>query len=111
MAAANDERRQAAGRRVRGERRRGGDRRVAQDRAALERDGERRGGGDRRRGIERRTGFDRRLGPPTVEAQLRAAGELLMGMNLGALSDVDRRRLDSALVRLRFVLDRLTGQA
>lgn len=37
MAAAKDERRQAADRRLRGERRGGGDRRVAQDRAALER--------------------------------------------------------------------------
>ena len=73
----------------------------------------RRGGGDRRLkstpvNVERRSGLDRRLIVESATAQIHAVLELLTELaDQGALRDDSRRLLDTAMLRLRFALERI----
>lgn len=73
----------------------------------------RRRGGDRRTKdvpveMERRSGLDRRMLVESASAQIHAALELLTQMaESGSLRDENRRLLDTALLRLRFALERM----
>lgn len=79
---------------------------------------ERRSGGDKRaarapvpaerRKSERRTGVERRLAMQSATFQLQAALDLLARVaESGTLSDDDRRALDTAMLRLRFAVERM----
>jgi len=79
---------------------------------------ERRSGGDQRtkpapvpverRKSERRAGVERRLAMQSAAFQLRAALELLERVaEARTLSDDDRRVLDTAMLRLRFAVERM----
>jgi len=58
--------------------------------------------------VERRTGIDRRLQMESATAQMHAVLELLTQMaDSGSLREDNRRLLDTAMLRLRFALDRL----
>ena len=105
-------------RRHRSDRRRGLDRRSGTDRRSSEAQpedspflyvhGERRSGTDRREGGDRRSGLDRR-GPETPQDQISRALDLVAYVAESTeLPDEERRALDSAIMRLRFALDRLT---
>lgn len=62
---------------------------------------------ERRSGRDRRSGSERR-GPASLDAQLRNALELLTNVaEAGTLDDQSLRDLDTAIFRLRFVLDEL----
>jgi hypothetical protein len=73
----------------------------------------RRRGGDRRMKdaavqIERRSGLDRRMIVESATAQIHAVLELLTQLaDQGALRDDSRRLLDTAVLRLRFALERM----
>lgn len=73
----------------------------------------RRRGGDRRLKdvpvqIERRTGLDRRMIVESATAQIHAVLELLTQLaDQGALRDDSRRLLDTAVLRLRYALERM----
>lgn len=73
----------------------------------------RRRGGDRRTKdvpveVDRRSGLDRRMLVESASAQIHAALELLTQMaESGSLRDANRRLLDTALLRLRFALERM----
>lgn len=73
----------------------------------------RRRGGDRRVKdvavhIERRSGLDRRMIVESATAQIHAVLELLTQLaDQGALRDDSRRLLDTAVLRLRFALERM----
>ena len=73
----------------------------------------RRRGGDRRLKdmavqIERRSGLDRRMIVESATAQIHAVLELLTQLaDQGALRDDSRRLLDTAVLRLRFALERI----
>ena len=73
----------------------------------------RRRGGDRRLKdvpvtIERRSGLDRRMIVESATAQIHAVLELLTQLaDQGALRDDSRRLLDTAVLRLRFALERM----
>lgn len=73
----------------------------------------RRRGGDRRLKdvpvtIERRNGLDRRMIVESATAQIHAVLELLTQLaDQGALRDDSRRLLDTAVLRLRFALERI----
>ncbi|HEV8382758.1 MAG TPA: hypothetical protein VGQ29_14310 [Gemmatimonadales bacterium] len=57
---------------------------------------------------ERRTGLDRRLIVESATAQIHAVLELLTELaDQGALRDDSRRLLDTAMLRLRFALERI----
>jgi hypothetical protein len=61
-----------------------------------------------RRKSERRTGVERRLAMQSAAFQLRTALDLLERVaQSGALSDDDRRVLDTAMLRLRFAVERM----
>ena len=58
--------------------------------------------------IERRSGLDRRMLVESASAQIHSALELLTQMaDSGSLRDDNRRLLDTALLRLRFALERM----
>ena len=73
----------------------------------------RRRGGDRRLKdmavqIERRSGLDRRMIVESATAQIHAVLELLTQLaDQGALRDDSRRLLDTAVLRLRYALERI----
>ena len=79
------------------ERRSGGDKRAAREPVPVE-----------RRKSERRTGVERRLAMQSATFQLQAALDLLARVaESGTLSDDDRRALDTAMLRLRFAVERM----
>jgi hypothetical protein len=58
--------------------------------------------------IERRSGLDRRMIVESATAQIHAVLELLTQLaDHGALRDDSRRLLDTAMLRLRFALERM----
>jgi hypothetical protein len=58
--------------------------------------------------IERRSGLDRRMIVESATAQIHAVLELLTQLaDQGALRDNSRRLLDTAMIRLRFALERM----
>jgi hypothetical protein len=58
--------------------------------------------------IERRSGLDRRMIVESATAQIHAVLELLTQLaDHGALRDDSRRILDTAMIRLRFALERI----
>lgn len=58
--------------------------------------------------IERRSGLDRRMIVESATAQIHAVLELLTQLaDQGALRDDSRRLLDTAMIRLRFALERI----
>lgn len=73
----------------------------------------RRRGGDRRVTntpvkVERRSGLDRRLIVESATAQIHVVLELLTQLaDMGALRDDSRRLLDTAMLRLRFALEKM----
>lgn len=79
------------------ERRTGGDQRAARVPVPIE-----------RRKSERRTGVERRLAMQSAAFQLRTALDLLERVaQSGSLRDDDRRMLDTAMLRLRFAVERM----
>lgn len=61
-----------------------------------------------RRKSARRTGVERRLAMQSAAFQLRTALDLLAQVaESGTLSDDDRRVLDTAMLRLRFAVERM----
>ena len=71
------------------------------------------GGGDRRVKdvpveVERRSGIDRRVQMQSASAQVHAVLELLTQIaDSGSLRDDTRRLLDTAMLRLRFAIERM----
>lgn len=58
--------------------------------------------------IERRSGLDRRMIVESATAQIHAVLELLTQLaDQGALRDDSRRLLDTAVLRLRYALERM----
>jgi hypothetical protein len=58
--------------------------------------------------VERRSGLDRRLIVESATAQIHAVLELLTQLaDMGALRDDSRRLLDTAMLRLRYALERM----
>jgi hypothetical protein len=58
--------------------------------------------------VERRSGLDRRLIVESATAQIHAVLELLTQLaDMGALRDDSRRLLDTAMLRLRYALERI----
>jgi hypothetical protein len=87
------------------ERRGTGDRRVVDRRTSIR--GEH-STAERRRNSDRRTGLERRLAILSAEGQIREALRLLTEViDRGAGPDDEQRSLESAMVRLRYALDRL----
>lgn len=106
----HSERRQQWDRRTGADRRSGVDRRSPDDPDAPLRyvGPERRSGTDRRRSNDRRSGQDRRANQ-TPQDQIHRALDLVAYVAESTdLPDAERRALDSAILRLRFALDRLT---
>ena len=103
-------------RRAQGERRNGADRRrVPVARGFLLRllKGERRQLEDRRRGLDGKAGADRRSPRQTATDLVRGAFDLLASarsVNDANFDDDTRQRLDSALIRLKFALERLAKE-
>ena len=63
---------------------------------------------ERRRKSERRTGIERRLSIQSASDQIRGALRLLTRVvEMGAVTEQELRTLESAMLRLRFALDRL----
>ena len=63
---------------------------------------------ERRRKSERRTGVERRLSILSASDQIRGALRLLTRViEMGAVAEQEMRTLESAMLRLRFALDRL----
>ena len=87
------------------------DRRGSSDRRILNRRATGRGerAGIERRGTgDRRTGLERRLAILSAEGQIREALRLITEIiDRGAPPEDERRSLESAMVRLRYALDRL----
>ena len=58
--------------------------------------------------VERRSGLDRRLIVESATAQIHAVLELLTQLaDMGALRDDSRRLIDTAMLRLRYALERM----
>jgi hypothetical protein len=58
--------------------------------------------------VDRRSGLDRRLIMESATAQIHAVLELLTEIaDLGSLPDNSRRLLDTAMLRLRYALERM----
>ena len=58
--------------------------------------------------VERRSGIDRRLGVESATAQMHAVMELLAQIaDAGVLRDDNRRLLDTAMIRVRFAIERM----
>jgi hypothetical protein len=91
------------------ERRAANDRRVLNRRVSIR--GER-AASERRNTGDRRTGLERRLAILSAEGQIREALRLLTEViDRGAAPDDEQRSLESAMVRLRYALDRLEAEA
>ena len=61
--------------------------------------------------MERRSGLDRRLIVESATAQIHAVLELLTELaDQGALRDDSRRLLDTAMLRLRYALERIESE-
>jgi hypothetical protein len=61
--------------------------------------------------IERRSGLDRRMIVESATAQIHAVLELLTELaDQDALRDDSRRLLDTAMIRLRFALERIAPE-
>ncbi len=81
------------------------DRRVVSRRVSTRSD---RAGTERRANGDRRTGLERRLAILSAEGQIREALRLLTEViDHSSAPDEERRSLESAMVRLRYALDRL----
>lgn len=85
------------------ERRGSSERRVLNRRAARKE----RAGAERRINEDRRTGLERRLAILSAEGQIREALRLLTEVIDRGAPDEEQRSLESAMVRLRYALDRL----
>lgn len=87
------------------------DRRRTNERRALERrnlTAAQRAAIERRAMLDRRSGLERRLSILSAEGQIHEALRLLTQViERGAVPDEEQRGLESAMVRLRFALDRL----
>lgn len=87
------------------------ERRGRADRRSLDRRGGvrvERAGTERRTNGDRRTGLERRLAILSAEGQIREALRLLTEViDRGLVQDEEQRSLESAMVRLRYALDRL----
>jgi len=87
------------------------ERRGSSDRRVLNRRGGGRGertAAERRNNGDRRTGLERRLALLSAEGQIHEALRLITEIiDRGAPPDDERRSLESAMVRLRYALDRL----
>lgn len=87
------------------------ERRRANERRALERrnlTAAQRAAIERRATLDRRSGLERRLSILSAEGQIHEALRLLTQViERGAIPDEEQRGLESAMVRLRFALDRL----
>jgi hypothetical protein len=87
------------------------ERRGSTDRRSLDRRGTGRGErtvAERRTNGDRRTGLERRLALLSAEGQIHEALRLISEIiDRGAPPDDERRSLESAMVRLRYALDRL----
>lgn len=86
------------------------ERRGSNERRTLNRRGAIRGeraGVERRNNADRRTGLERRLAILSAEGQIREALRLLTEVIDRGAPDDEQRSLESALVRLRYALDRL----
>ena len=87
------------------------DRRGSNDRRALDRRTSIRGeraAAERRTNGDRRTGLERRLAVLSAEGQIREALRLITELiDRGTPPENERRSLESAMVRLRYALDRL----
>ncbi|HEV8264954.1 MAG TPA: hypothetical protein VGQ06_08370 [Gemmatimonadales bacterium] len=93
MTAPELDRRDSADRRSEGDRRRGAE--------ELRREGE-------RRKSERRVGIERRLALQSSAGQMQIAlGLLARTAEAGTLTDEQRRLLDTAMLRLRFAIERI----
>jgi hypothetical protein len=58
--------------------------------------------------MERRSGLDRRMIVESATAQIHAVLELLTQLaDMGALRDESRRLLDTAMLRLRYALEKM----
>ena len=58
--------------------------------------------------VERRSGLDRRMIVESATAQIHTVLELLTQLaDMGALRDESRRLLDTAVLRLRFALEKM----
>ena len=58
--------------------------------------------------VERRSGLDRRMIVESATAQIHVVLELLTQLaDMGALRDDSRRLLDTAMLRLRFALEKM----
>ena len=58
--------------------------------------------------VERRSGLDRRMIVESATAQIHVVLELLTELaDMGALRDESRRLLDTAMLRLRFALEKM----
>ncbi len=61
--------------------------------------------------LERRSGLDRRMIVESATAQIHAVLELLTELaDQGALRDESRRLLDTAMIRLRYALERIAPE-
>lgn len=86
------------------------ERRGSSDRRVLNRRGSRgeRAAAERRTNSDRRTGLERRLALLSAEGQIHEVLRLITEIiDRGAPPDDERRSLESAMVRLRYALDRL----
>lgn len=64
-----------------------------------------------RRKDDRRRGIDRRLALQSAAGQLQTALDLLLQLaDSASLSDEERRLLDTAMLRLRFAVERMTSE-
>jgi hypothetical protein len=90
------------------------DRRGSRERRSLERRAALRAAqtaAERRVDIDRRSGLERRLSILSAEGQIYEALRLLtQAIERRALPDEEQRSLESAMVRLRFALDRLEDE-
>jgi len=67
--------------------------------------------GAERRKSDRREGIERRLALQSAAGQLQAAmGLLLQLADSASLNDDERRLLDTAMLRLRFAVDRMASE-
>jgi transcription elongation GreA/GreB family factor len=90
------------------ERRASNDRRLLNRRAGPRAE---RSGVERRTNGDRRTGLERRLAILSAEGQIHEALRLLTEViDSGSAPDEEQRSLESAMVRLRYALDRLEAE-
>jgi hypothetical protein len=67
--------------------------------------------GEERRKSDRRQGIERRLALQSAAGQLQAAMSLLLQLaDSASLNDDERRLLDTAMLRLRFAVERMASE-